>query len=74
MYRAEDAIAGYGQRWKKPSTSILPYLRAREAEKEEAGRKPASPKPNKDKAEKMEKKKDAGADQYDKVRLEILRG
>ena len=71
MYRAEDAIAGYGQRRKKPSTSILPYLRAREAEKEEAGRKPASPKPNKDKAE---KKKDAGSDQYDKARLEILRG
>ena len=35
--------AGKGITRKNPSTSILPYLRALEAEKEEAGRKPASP-------------------------------
>lgn len=43
MYRAEDYKAGKGITRKKPHTSILPYLRAQEAEKEEAGRKPASP-------------------------------
>lgn len=31
MYKATDYTSGYGQR-KKPSTPILPYLRAKEAE------------------------------------------
>lgn len=43
MYRAEDYKAGKGITRKKPHTSVLPYLRSQEAEKVEAGRKPASP-------------------------------
>ena len=44
MYRAEDHKAGKGMRYKKPYTSILPYLRDRNKEKTEAG-KSASDKP-----------------------------
>ena len=33
MYKAEDVKAGRGITRKKPYTSVLPYLRAQEAEK-----------------------------------------
>ena len=43
MKRAEDAVSVK----EKPYNSILPYLRARQAEKAEEGKKPASPKADK---------------------------
>lgn len=43
MYTAEDCKAG--EKRKKPHTSIMPFLRAQETEKAEAGKKPASPTP-----------------------------
>ena len=40
MKRAEDVVGVK----EKPYNSILPYLRSKQAEKAEAGKKPASPK------------------------------
>ena len=40
MKKAEDLVTIK----QKPHNSILPYLRAKEAEKAEEGKKPASPK------------------------------
>lgn len=59
----------YNQRYAKPYTSILPYLRAREEEKEEADKEPADKEP-------ASSKTNVGRelDQYNKARLEILRG
>ena len=43
MKRAEDVV----RLKEKPYNSILPYLRAKQAEKAEAGKQPASPKADK---------------------------
>lgn len=43
MKRAEDLVRVK----EKPYNSILPYLRAKQAEKAEEGKKPASPKTDK---------------------------
>ncbi len=56
MVRAEDVKGGYGQQKKKPSTSILPYLRAKQAEEAEAKRS-SSPKPVEKKTEKKAEEK-----------------
>lgn len=75
----QDVLSGYGQRKRKATTSILPYLREQEKQKTERRK------------EQERKKNDAGAkkpdkdlqdnhadvsetDQYDKARMEILRG
>lgn len=54
MITGADVKNGYGYKKEKPYNSILPYLRAKEAEKAEAGKQPASPKPI-EMAEKEEK-------------------
>ena len=47
MIRAEDVKSGYGQRRTKAPNPLIPFLRARQAEKAEAGKQPASPKTDK---------------------------
>ncbi len=79
MVTGQDVLSGYGQsKRRKATTSILPYLREQEKQKNESRK------------EQERKKKDAGAkkpdkdlqdnhadvsemDQYDKARMEILR-
>lgn len=79
MITAQDVLSGYGQKIRKATTSILPYLREQEKQKNESGK------------EQERKKTDAGVkksendlqdnhtwvskiNQYDKERLDILRG
>lgn len=50
MYRAEDAVAGKGQNRRKPHTSVLPYLKAKEEDRDKGGNKPTA-----SKAERVEK-------------------
>ena len=77
MITAQDVKSGYGQRIKKPHTSVLPYLRAQEAEKEKVTadnelelhkNTNSEPKKATDKNDKVE------LDQYALAKLEILRG
>lgn len=70
MITGADVKSGYGQKKEKPYNSILPYLRAKEAEKAEARKKPASPKSIK-KPVKIEEP-DYIQNEYDMARLEIL--
>lgn len=80
MVTAQDVKSGYGQKRYKPSTSVLPYLRAQQAEKEAVGKiavdKLTTPSMNrKSEPEKATDKKDeARLEQYSRARLEILRG
>lgn len=76
MITAQDVKSGYGQKREKPHTSVLPYLRAQAAEKEKAaaGNKLAPPRNSKTEPEKTTERDAVELDQYDKARLEILRG
>lgn len=71
MYRAEDYKAGKGITGKKPHTSVLPFLRAQEAEKAEAGKKPASPTHTDTDKESMTPQKE---ETYNEARRSILAG
>ena len=64
MYRAEDAVAGKGQNRRKPHTSVLPYLRSKEEDRDNGGNKPTA-----SKVERVEK-----TDSYSEARRSIVSG
>lgn len=70
MYRAEDYKAGKGIKPKKPSTSILPYLREMQAEE---AKRTASPKPVENSVrEQVEERATLTEESYNEARRSIL--
>lgn len=73
MIMAQDVLSGYGQKPKKTKTSILPYLRAKEAAEKKAQRKAQSREPMdtlKDEPTKAEPVEES----YDEARRKIIAG
>lgn len=73
MIMAQDVLSGYGQKPKKPKTTILPYLRAKEAAEKKAQRKTQAQKTidtHKDEPTKAEPVEES----YDEARRKIIAG
>ena len=73
MIMAQDVLGGYGQKSKKPQTSILPYLRAKEAAEKKAQRKAQTQEPM-DTPKGGSRKGDPVEESYDKARRKIIAG
>lgn len=73
MIMAQDVLSGYGQKPKKAKTSILPYLRAKEAAEKEAQRKTPAQK-TMDALKDEPTKTDLVEESYDEARRKIIAG
>lgn len=73
MIMAQDVLSGYGQKTKKPQTSILPYLRTKEVAEKKDQAKTQIQKPM-DTAKNEPTKTSQVEETYDEARRKIIAG